>query len=64
MIVRNTKQAKGDLTSFGNPQHQETTLLTQTLHVKEDKEQMVFTVTSSNCKVEIARFYEFLFTLG
>ena len=26
--------------------------------------QMVFTVTSSNCKVKIARFYEFLFTLG
>ena len=25
---------------------------------------MVFTVTSSNCKVKIARFYEFLFTLG
>ena len=27
-------------------------------------EVMVFTVTSSNCKVKIARFYEFLFTLG
>ena len=26
--------------------------------------QMVFTVTSSNCKVKIARFYEFLFPLG
>ena len=25
---------------------------------------MVFTVTSSNCEVKIARFYEFLFTLG
>ena len=25
---------------------------------------MVFIVTSSNCKVKIARFYEFLFTLG
>ena len=25
---------------------------------------MVFSVTSSNCKVKIARFYEFLFTLG
>ena len=25
---------------------------------------MVFTVTSSNCKVKIARFNEFLFTLG
>ena len=27
-------------------------------------ELMVFTVTSSNCKAKIARFYEFLFTLG
>ena len=26
--------------------------------------QMVFTVASPNCKVKIARFYEFLFTLG
>ena len=26
--------------------------------------QMVFNVTSSNCKVKIARFYEFIFTLG
>ena len=26
--------------------------------------QMVFTVTSSNRKLKIARFYEFLFTLG
>ena len=25
---------------------------------------MVFTVTSSDCKVKKARFYEFLFTLG
>ena len=25
---------------------------------------VVFTVTSSNCNVKIARFYEFLFTLG
>ena len=25
---------------------------------------MVFSVTSSNCKVKIARFYEFFFTLG
>ena len=25
---------------------------------------MAFTVTSSNCKVKIVRFYEFLFTLG
>ena len=25
---------------------------------------MVFTVTSRNCQVIIARFYEFLFTLG
>jgi len=25
---------------------------------------MVFTVTSPNCKVKIARFYEYLFTLG
>ena len=25
---------------------------------------MAFTVTSSNCKVKIARLYEFLFTLG
>ena len=25
---------------------------------------MAFTVTSSNCKVKIARFYEFLVTLG
>ena len=28
------------------------------------KQYMVFTVTSSNSKVKIARFYEFLFTLG
>ena len=27
-------------------------------------ELMVFTVTSSDCKVKKARFYEFLFTLG
>ena len=26
--------------------------------------QMVFTVASPNCKVKMARFYEFLFTLG
>ena len=25
---------------------------------------MVFTMTSSNCKVKKARFYEFVFTLG
>ena len=29
-----------------------------------DTEWMFFTVTSSNCKVKIARFYEFLFTLS
>ena len=27
-------------------------------------ELMVFTVRSSNCKVKIVRFYEFLFTVG
>ena len=31
---------------------------------KRDQSLMVFTVTSSDCKVKKARFYEFLFTPG
>ena len=34
------------------------------LRVPMFKVLMVFTVTSSDCKVKKARFYEFLFTLG
>ena len=34
------------------------------IFITRRQEKMVFTVTSSNRKVKIARFYEFLFTLG